>query len=99
MNVHRHAEKSMVALSGKLPVPASVLIARLRQMEAPVEDTALEVCRMTMAHGPVHEETGTNGDSLVVIIRGGNVLTAMLRRSWNQPFTPDALRVARVATW
>lgn len=99
MNVHRHAEKSLVALGHKLPVPASVLIQRLREAPAPEKDTAIELCRLQFAHGPVHEEFGTNGDSLVVVVRGGNVLTAMLRRSWSQPFTPDALRVEEVVAW
>ena len=99
MIVHRHAEKSLVAMSGKLPHPASVYIQRLRDEPAPEKDTAIELCQLKFALGPVHEETGTNGNSLVVIIRGGHVLTAFLRRTWNQPFTPDAMRVEEVQSW
>ena len=61
MLVHRHAEKALVALNGRLPEPASVYVARLRQMETePNESVALEVARLQYAHG--HRETGgTNG--------------------------------------
>jgi len=97
MKVTRHAEVTLVALTGKMPVPASVIVSQLRQMEAPAGSCALEVCRMTMWHGDQRHES--NGDSVVVIIREGEVVTAMLRRSWNQPFTPSALRVAAVASW
>lgn len=99
MIVHRHAEKSLVALGGKLPVPASVLIQRLREHPAPEKDTAIELCQLEFAYGPVHEATGTNGNSLVAIVRGGRVLTVFLRRTWNQPFTPDRMRVKECVSW
>lgn len=98
MIVHRHAENSLIALGRKMPVPASAIIDRLRKMEAPKNSVALEVCRMTMAHG-ARELGGTNGDSVVVIIRDGEVITAMLRRSWNQAFDPATLRVEEVQSW
>lgn len=97
MIVSRHAEVSLVALSGKMPIPASVIIDRLRNTESPTVDTALEVCRMTMSRGD--RVTSSNGDSVVAIIRHGKVWTIMLRRSWNQPFNPKALRVEAVARW
>ena len=96
MQVNRHAEITLVALTQAMPVPASVILGRLRAMEAPVASTALEVCRMTMSRGT---STTSNGDSVVVIIRRGAVVTAMMRRSWNQPFTPAALRVESVERW
>jgi hypothetical protein len=96
MNVRRHAEVTLVALNGKMPVPASVILSNLRKMEAPTGSAALEVCRMTMARG---DRATSNGDSVVVIIRAGEVVTAMLRRSWNQPFTPERLRVDEVVSW
>jgi len=96
MIVHRHAEVTLEALTGKMPVPASVILARLREMPAPSGSLALEVCRMTIARG--HPEA-SNGDSVVVVVRDGMAITAMLRRSWNQPFTPEKLRVDRVDTW
>ncbi len=83
-----------MALTQKMPEPASVIIARLRAMEAPNHSVALEVARMTMTHGA--RELGSNGDSVVVIIRDGIVITAMLRRSWNQSFDPAVLRVDEV---
>lgn len=97
MIVHRHAEKALVALTQKMPMPASVIIERLRAMEAPKVSVALEVCRMTMAHGRPHESS--NGDSVLVIIRGGMAITAMLRRSWNQSFDPAVLRVDEFVSW
>lgn len=96
MRVSRHAEVSLVALSSDLPEPASVILARLRQMDAPAGSCALEVARMTMWLG---SRSSSNGDSVVVIVRDGEAKTAMLRRSWNQPFTPAALRVDEVASW
>ena len=99
MIVHRHAEVTLIALSAKLPRPASVYLQRLREMEAPEKDTAIELCQLEFAYGPVHEEFGTNGNSLRVIIRGGHVITAFLSRTWNQPPTPEALRVQEVQSW
>lgn len=99
MIVHRHAEKSLVALGAKLPVPASVIIARLRAEPDPAHDTAIELCQLSFAHGPVHEPTGTNGNSVVAICRGGRVLTVFLRRTWNQPFTPEKMRVEECVSW
>ena len=96
MIVHRHAEVTLEALTGKMPVPASAIIARLRAEPAPTQSMALEVCRMTMPRGT---SNASNGDSVVVIIRSGMAITAMLRRSWNQPFTPASLRVDAVASW
>lgn len=98
MLVHRHAEKALVALTQKLPEPASVILARLRAEPAPNTSVALEVCRMTMAHGD-RGAGGSNGDMVVAIIRDGIVITVMLRRSWNQAFDPETLRVERVASW
>lgn len=99
MLIHRHAEKALVALGQKMPVPASAMIQRLKEAPAPEEDTAIELCRLQYAHGPIHQPTGTNGDQVVAVVRGGAVVTIMLRRSWSQPFTPDALRVQEVRTW
>jgi hypothetical protein len=96
MKISRHAEVSLVAMTGSLPVPASAIIERLSKTPAPEGRVALEVCRMTIPRGTPE---GTNGDSVVVIIRDGIVVTAMLRRSWNQRFDPEALRVDRVLSW
>jgi hypothetical protein len=98
MKVRRHAEVALVALTQDMPVPASVILHHLRRMEAPPTSAALEVCRMTMAIGDRAREQ-SNGDQVVVIIREGVVVTAMLRRSWGQPFTPEALRVEAVMRW
>lgn len=98
MLVHRHAEAALVAMQGRLPLPASVYLARLRQMETePNEHIALEVARLQYAHGS--RDRGTNGDMVVAIIREQQVITVMLRRSWNQAFTPEVLRVDRVMSW
>lgn len=99
MLVHRHAEKALVALTQKLPEPASVILARLRAEPAPAATSvALEVARMTMSHGD-RDAGGSNGDMVVAIIRDGIVITVMLRRSWNQAFTPEVLRVQEVKSW
>lgn len=97
MLVHRHAEKALIALTQKMPVPASVVIERLKNEPAPAGDVAIVVCQMTMGHGRPFE--GTNGDTVVVISRGGVAITAMLRRSWNQSFAADVLRVDEVVRW
>lgn len=102
MKVRRHAEDALVALGPIMPMPASVVLDRLRRTDPPTRSTALEVCRMTMSHGDQSEDLhqrSSNGDSVVVIIRDGIAVTAMLRRTWNQPFDPAALRVDEVASW
>lgn len=96
MKVHGHAEAALVALGDSMPMPASLILDRLRKMEAPATSAALEVCRMTMSRGAA---SSSNGDSVIVIVRNGAAVTAMLRRSWNQPFTLAALRVEAVAAW
>jgi hypothetical protein len=97
VKVHRHAEKALIAMGGRMPMPASAVIARLKDQPEPTSSSlALEVCRLQFAVGA---SSSSNGDSVVVIIRGGTVITAMLRRSWNQPFTPAALRVDEVSSW
>ena len=96
MKIHPHAAASLVALTQDMPVPASVIMARLRAMDPPGGSCAIEVCRMTIARG---SSSSSNGDAVVVIVRNGVVRTAMLRRSWNQPFTPARLRVDEVARW
>lgn len=93
MMVGRHAEVALVALAER--VPSSAILSQLRRTPAPTGSLALEVHRMTMCHG---ERDASNGDSVVVIVRDGEVVTAMLRRSW-QPFTPAALRVDEVQSW
>ncbi len=98
MNINAHAERALVALTQKMPVPASVIIHRLKQMEAPKNSVAIEVCRMTMSRG-FRDEGASNGDSVVVIIREGKVITTMLRRSWNQSFDPGVLRVDEFISW
>ena len=96
MRVGGHAKRSLVALTGHLPVPASVIIKRLETEATPEGSLAIEVCRL---QSPIGKGDSSNGDSVVVIIRGGEAITAMLRRSWNQPFNPEALRVDAVTTW
>lgn len=96
MRVRAHAEAALVALGGRMPVPASVVIARLKAMPTPSSSVAIEVCRLQYAVG---SSSSSNGDSVVVIVRHGVAWTAMLRRSWNQPFTPAALGVDGVTTW
>ena len=96
MIVHRHAEKALVAMTQRMPMPASVVIARLREMEPPDGSLAIEVCRLQYAFG---NSEGSNGDTVVVICRDGMVITAMLRKSWSQSFSPAALRVDEVKTW
>jgi hypothetical protein len=96
--VHAHAEKALIALTQRMPVPASVIIDRLKKMEAPTKSVALEVCRMTIAQGK-RSTGGSNGDSVLVIIREGKVITTMLRRSWDQSFSPSVLRVDEFQSW
>ena len=90
MRVGKHARNSLVALTGDLPVPASVIIRRLERTIAPPQSIAIEVARLQL---PLGTPDSSNGDQVIVIVRKGEVKTAMLRRSWNQPFTPEALRV------
>lgn len=96
MRVNRHCEKALLALDSRMPVPASVILARLREAPEPASSMALEVARLQWALGT---PDSSNGDTVVVIVRDGKAITAMLRRSWSQPFTPASLRVEAVATW
>jgi hypothetical protein len=97
MRLNRHAEKALVALDRRIPGGSAKIIARLRA-EEPASSKAIEVCRLQWTFGCA-ESGGTNGNSLVVIARDGVIVTAMLRRSWNQPFTPEAMRVDAVERW
>lgn len=98
MIVHRHAEASLVALSQKMPQPASAILARLRAEQWPEgHSAAVIVARLGVAYGSRNE--GSNGDTVVVIVRDNIAITAMLRRSWNQEFTPEVLRVNEVIDW
>jgi hypothetical protein len=91
MNVHRHAEKALIALGYPgLPVPASVIIDRLKKMEAPI----IKHVALVIGH---YNPAGTNGDTVVAILREGNVITVMLRWS-HQPWTLSALRVEAIET-
>jgi hypothetical protein len=96
MIVTRHCETALVSLGPRLPVSASAILARLRADPAPRSSLALEVCRLQYAIG---EPDSSNGNSVIVIIRDGMAVTAMLRREWSQPFTPRALRVDAVRSW
>lgn len=93
MRVNRHAETSLVALGSRLPVPASTIIKQLRDMPEPTCSVAIEVARLHIAIG---RSDASNGDVVLVIVRDGVAVTAMLRRSWNQPLTPAALRVDEI---
>ena len=98
MIVHRHTERSLVALTQKMPSPASVILTRLRASDMPEgKSAAVIVARLPMAWGS--REAGSNGDTVVVIVRDNIAITAMLRRSWNQEFTPEVLRVDEVIDW
>jgi len=90
MLVSRHAK---VRLFERLTAqPALRVIARLEAMAGTCDAVAIEVHRF--AHRTTAD--GSNGDAVVVIAREGTVETVMLRRSWNQPFTPSALGVDRI---
>jgi hypothetical protein len=97
MRVSPHAEMALIALGSRMPVPASVVIDRLRKMESPNYDNsfAIAVCKLQSAVG---HPAQSNGDMVVVIIRRGGVITAMLRRS-SQPFSPDELDVDDAMWW
>lgn len=56
-------------------------------------DTAVRLMRTGMVGQAWSEHS--NGDSIVAIIRGGNVVTFMFRRM-TQPFTPENLKVQEV---
>lgn len=51
-----------------------------------------------IADEPDHRDGASNGDTVVAIVRDGEVRTIMFRRS-TQPFTADALRVDRCFTY
>lgn len=98
MKVNRHAAISLVALTQRMPVAASLVMKRLGE-EPERNSAAIITCRMTMALGHRSDATSSNGDTVVTIARKGVIVTAMLRRSWNQAFTPEALRVDEVIDW
>lgn len=76
---------------------AAKLVSLLERMTGEPGNVAIEVHRIP-PHS--HGERGSlaQGDQVIVIVRDGSVDTVMLRRSWNQPFTPAALSVARCTT-
>lgn len=62
--------------------------------QAGVTDAAVRVWRAT---GKRHAQDGSNGDTAVLIVRGGQGATIMWRRA-SQPHTPEAYKVKRVYT-
>jgi hypothetical protein len=91
MFVTSHAEARLIGRIGQRT--AQGILDRLEALAGTLDNVAIEVARFTEArHDP---ETGSNGDQVVVIAVEGSVETVMLRRSWNQPFTPKALDVDR----
>lgn len=98
MRVRTHAAASLIAMSRDMPISAKAIIQRLEAMPEQTKSAAIVVSRMTMARGQ-RSSGGTNGDSLIVIVRDQTAVTAMLRRSWNQSFTPEILRVDEVIEW
>lgn len=80
-------------LEGRLGLPwADRLIAALERLAGEMGNVAIEVATLPEVG---YADDGSNGDRVVVIARDGSVETVMLRRSWNQPFTPAALSVHR----
>lgn len=103
MIVHRHAEKALVAMTQKMPVPASVVLAQLRAMPAlpPGRSRAMvmPLGRRLGEWSGDRNDRQSNGDTVVIIQRDEIAITAMLRRSWDQQFTPEVLRVDEVIEW
>lgn len=71
---------------------ADRLIDALERIDGEPGNVAIEVATLPEVG---YADDGSNGDRVVVIARDGSVETVMLRRSWNQPFTPAALSVQR----
>jgi len=69
------------------------ILGELERLYGDPDAVAIDVATLPTIQ---HDGSGSNGDTVVVIVRGGEVTTVMLRRSWNQPFTPEALNVDRV---
>lgn len=94
MLVTSHARVRLRARLGD--TEANRLIARFEAATGEIGAVAIEVARFDP---PKRLSDGSNGDMLVVIVRDGSVETVMLRRSWNQPFTAEALGVDRTQTF
>jgi hypothetical protein len=93
--VNQHAEVRLRArlTDASAKDPAGEVIGLLEAL--PGEPGSVAILVREYGH-PIYLRDGSNGDQLVVIARGGEVHTVMLRRSWNQPFTPAALNVDKV---
>ena len=94
MFVNAHAREQLVRRVGY--DEASRILARLERLHGTSDDVAIDVATLPAFRYADGTPSGSNGDTVVVIVRGGEVTTVMLRRSWNQPFTPEALGVDRV---
>lgn len=84
MFVNAHARARLRERLG--PVTAGGIIADLETMPGEAGSVAIEVA------------TWTADDRVVVIARGGEVTTVMLRRARDQSFTPAAMHVDRVVS-
>lgn len=91
MFVSAHAHKRLQQRLGS--VWAARIIAALERVNGEPDNAAIEVAVLPYV---VYDNDGSNGDRVVVIARGGEVTTVMLRRSFDQPWTPEALSVDRV---
>ena len=48
---------------------------------------------------PYVDDKSSNGDLVLLIVRNNFPVTIMLRRSWNQPLTKEALDVREIRFW
>lgn len=95
MYVSQHAQDRLVARLG--PRRGSRLIDRLEDWcanTAAMDRVAIEVARLSESAAGA----GSNGDTVIAIVRSGLVETVMLRRS-SQTTTPATLGVDRVISW
>lgn len=100
MYVNAHA---IARLEERLPAAeAARIIDRLEQTPGEPGVLAIVLHRLQGHRGDTRQEVefrASNGDTVVAIVRDGEVATIYYRRSENQSFTPAALGVERVVRW
>lgn len=91
MEVTPHAQRQ--AAQRDIPLDMVVKVIRAKLGGRRFDSAAVKVGTLREERGSL---IGSNGDQVWAVLRGGDVVTIMLRRS-DQPATPSALRVRHVA--
>lgn len=77
---------------------SEIFLRAVAQKDCGCVDTAVILDKLEKPI-PFTDDFSSNGDLVILIVRNNFPVTIMLRRSWNQPLTPEALDVREIIFW